>query len=728
MDKLNKIKFMNKIKIAGFIAGIACFCLNPVINASFEETGTGAQPLAMAGCFTAYTGSVYSLYYNPAGLGFIYNTQLVGEFSSLYQGLDDKSSLGKGCFAFAVPITKDYFGFGFAYDSLSLAETYSEDIIRFSAGYRILDPLSFGFELKLMSQKYMIVGNQYYAQDTLFTKGVGAGTMDMDFGLAYMPFDYLSVGLKLGNIFQSSTYLDEENKSKLPGLVRFGVKYSEYSSNMCLDLVNETYKFGSSLEGTESKSNMSANIGIEKFFLERAANNFFLAFRGGLVWGINNQSKSVTAGFGVNIAPIAIDYAWVFPISGIEDISGSHHFSFVCKFGKIKSNLKRKTSRFEQDDFEEPLAARENSLQRGNMPESPSTSSKYTLSGKTYVKGAYPEGMFSSQVLYGPVAMILDSESGTYNVPAPASTGTVQNFYVYSYQYTPPITAQTNPFLREYFETAKDSSVPVSLPVQEYSEIVFSTQTKNEKGAVLVSSVSPAEYNNEKSTTQVKEILLPGLQEKIPGVNLENSSENLPDSKKKLQVETGGVLPSVPLVVPVTVPVVLPSGVTSVEVPATTQNLQQKIKDSREIKGSLQNQSDNVNQKINESQVQLLSVPEDEIPEEIRREVEQSQQNGESMTDTAPAVIVPAAPAGGIPAALSTENGIKQKEETGQATKPKTSPGNYMRYHKVKPGDTLKSLAQDYYGNSDRWIDIYKINEDKIDKGSLRPGQTMIIP
>ncbi|HLD29687.1 MAG TPA: LysM domain-containing protein, partial [bacterium] len=54
--------------------------------------------------------------------------------------------------------------------------------------------------------------------------------------------------------------------------------------------------------------------------------------------------------------------------------------------------------------------------------------------------------------------------------------------------------------------------------------------------------------------------------------------------------------------------------------------------------------------------------------------------------------------------------------------------GNYIRYHKVKPGETLKSLSQEYYGDSRHWDAIYKMNEDKIEKGLLKPGQTLIIP
>jgi nucleoid-associated protein YgaU len=49
--------------------------------------------------------------------------------------------------------------------------------------------------------------------------------------------------------------------------------------------------------------------------------------------------------------------------------------------------------------------------------------------------------------------------------------------------------------------------------------------------------------------------------------------------------------------------------------------------------------------------------------------------------------------------------------------------------HIVSHGDTLYSIAKQYYGNSAMWEKIYKANEDNIiDKRLLEIGQTLIIP
>jgi LysM repeat protein len=47
----------------------------------------------------------------------------------------------------------------------------------------------------------------------------------------------------------------------------------------------------------------------------------------------------------------------------------------------------------------------------------------------------------------------------------------------------------------------------------------------------------------------------------------------------------------------------------------------------------------------------------------------------------------------------------------------------------VKPGDTLKSIAQKLYGKSDLWYDLYYLNRDRLGPmGYLSPGQILVLP
>lgn len=51
-----------------------------------------------------------------------------------------------------------------------------------------------------------------------------------------------------------------------------------------------------------------------------------------------------------------------------------------------------------------------------------------------------------------------------------------------------------------------------------------------------------------------------------------------------------------------------------------------------------------------------------------------------------------------------------------------------VRIHTVAASDNLQSLAEKYYGDKENWIKIYEANKDRIEKGSLQTGQTILIP
>lgn len=65
-----------------------------------------------------------------------------------------------------------------------------------------------------------------------------------------------------------------------------------------------------------------------------------------------------------------------------------------------------------------------------------------------------------------------------------------------------------------------------------------------------------------------------------------------------------------------------------------------------------------------------------------------------------------------------TTTGVLQIASTGAA-----------QYHVVKSGDTLYTIAQQYYGDSKRFIDIYNANKSSIKSDyTLTVGQQLLIP
>jgi tetratricopeptide (TPR) repeat protein len=58
-----------------------------------------------------------------------------------------------------------------------------------------------------------------------------------------------------------------------------------------------------------------------------------------------------------------------------------------------------------------------------------------------------------------------------------------------------------------------------------------------------------------------------------------------------------------------------------------------------------------------------------------------------------------------------------------------TTPATVNRRHTVRPGDTLFSLSQQYYGNRTRWRDIYAANRNVMkSETDLKIGMTLRIP
>lgn len=69
---------------------------------------------------------------------------------------------------------------------------------------------------------------------------------------------------------------------------------------------------------------------------------------------------------------------------------------------------------------------------------------------------------------------------------------------------------------------------------------------------------------------------------------------------------------------------------------------------------------------------------------------------------------------------------IKERANTGRAATTESSGGVY---HTVVPGDCLWYIAKQYYGDAERWPEIYQANRDQISNPDLiYPNQVFYIP
>lgn len=61
--------------------------------------------------------------------------------------------------------------------------------------------------------------------------------------------------------------------------------------------------------------------------------------------------------------------------------------------------------------------------------------------------------------------------------------------------------------------------------------------------------------------------------------------------------------------------------------------------------------------------------------------------------------------------------------------KPLPEPVPELKTYIVEVGDTLRSIAERFYGSTDPWQKIYEANKDRLNNPDpLSPGQILVIP
>jgi len=80
------------------------------------------------------------------------------------------------------------------------------------------------------------------------------------------------------------------------------------------------------------------------------------------------------------------------------------------------------------------------------------------------------------------------------------------------------------------------------------------------------------------------------------------------------------------------------------------------------------------------------------------------------------------------PAPLQEVMEQPSKTKTPTPTAKTTTQTTSKKTHIVKPGENLRSIAQKYYNNPEKWRDILQANKDKIIRGQVKPGIELTIP
>lgn len=337
-DVMNLIRWMikkHKAWVLGFVLSASCFLLpTSYLNAAFEDQPIGGRATAMGGAYTALADDVYSVYYNPAGIGLLPQAEFAAQYSKLFVGLDDNSNLNQSFVALGRPLKfkKDYGTIGAGWLKFELAGLYQESTFTLSyAKYGLLPRTSIGFNIKYLRLSYgedsytrnAIVddfGNTGGRADSLFTRfGNSVGAVDLDFGIQTKIGSNYRIGLMIANITEPNIALDKSVIAIVPRLYRLGIAHTGEDFSIAVDGM---------MKKVNLHTDWEIDTGAEKLFKTG------MALRGGVSIG-SRELANVAAGFGYAFNTFKIDYAFMYPLQGIKDTMGNHRISMTTRFGPV---------------------------------------------------------------------------------------------------------------------------------------------------------------------------------------------------------------------------------------------------------------------------------------------------------------------------------------------------------------------------------------------------------
>jgi hypothetical protein len=277
-----------------------------VISDSFAKHNTGAKCLSfgvgarasgMGEAMGAIADDTSAIYWNPAGLGFIQNMQVMAAHYQLYPNISDgfyhnfiggvmpvignKGVIGTGIIYLAKginPIIKDYNGLGTLEQT---GEFQSRDIVAIvSYGQRLKGNIAIGATMKYIDSKLYIDHN--------------GNILSIDLGILVkdVPKKGLSIGASLTNYGKKIYYQDKPQADALPLALRFGAGYQ----------LNDEFLFACDLNQQINDKYLGINLGIEGYIV-----NNFIARAGYLDKGAG--LKGLTYGFGVPYGRCRFDFA-----------------------------------------------------------------------------------------------------------------------------------------------------------------------------------------------------------------------------------------------------------------------------------------------------------------------------------------------------------------------------------------------------------------------------------
>lgn len=321
-----------------------CLLFTTSSYAGFMDLGAGGRPLGMGHAFVGLADDINAIYYNPAGLINIKKMEFTFMYAPLFVGLTDGSNISDYYGAYVQKMdVNSAFGAGWlgrylvspGYNN-EMGMLYQENMFYGSYARRLMEKLTVGVSLKIPFRQYGEdqytkngvdnSGNPTRPKDSVFNGGYGKAGMSLDLGLLYALSEKISVGVMIQDVFSTNLALGVNASDNIPINIKAGVGYKIPKLGR-IDELAVAGDFAYRLGGIQNDFKFHA--GAEMWFLARS-----IAVRAGYGTGGNSYSDLSVGGSYVflGIPEIEIDYAWVYPLSGVANKNaGNHRVSCVIR-------------------------------------------------------------------------------------------------------------------------------------------------------------------------------------------------------------------------------------------------------------------------------------------------------------------------------------------------------------------------------------------------------------
>jgi hypothetical protein len=273
---------------------------------AFLKLGYGSRNIALSDLGVVAGNELNAVNYNPSILTIIDKTQLTFSHSNLIEGT--RSELfGAGFNVFGIPLAVMINTTSIP--DIEIRTRPGEAISKFDANYFAA---SLSGSLKVFNHFHSGITIKYLYENLYTDEASGYA---FDFGFTYTGImDGLSLGVSLRNIGMMNQL--RETSTKLPKDLRLGASYILLitDAKFSISLLGGFQKY---LDADNSHLHLGTEINYDDFFF----------IRGGCISGYD--AKNVTAGFGIKLKSLNLDYAYVPFKYGLGD---NHIMTFIFTF------------------------------------------------------------------------------------------------------------------------------------------------------------------------------------------------------------------------------------------------------------------------------------------------------------------------------------------------------------------------------------------------------------